>query len=299
MAEELKNMMGASPVAFTPFSQARGAEAIRGFGSGMAPKISPPQSVFSGSPQQYASQLPAPPSRSSNLFSTIAPTFPSRLAQPVEIPPIDLLSTPPMAPVTDTITLFGSPMASRTERIVSPYGTTSTTLTPEQQVQRAQARQQAQEMGTMPRTPEQQQALLAQIRGGGAGRAKDSARQQEQFFAQKRAESRGARRPQATPFLPTQQAAPNLLAGTGFGQMQRLAGQSPALRGPLANPMDSFGGGMMVAGGPQPQDGAGRRRQMKASGVQNTQPSWSNYVGNRPIQRNVGTQFYRNSPRYS
>lgn len=56
----------------------------------------------------------------------------------------------------------------RVEQIVSPYGFASTNLTPQQVEQRAQARQQAEQMGTIPRTPEQQQALLAQMRERGA-----------------------------------------------------------------------------------------------------------------------------------
>jgi hypothetical protein len=57
----------------------------------------------------------------------------------------------------------------RTEQIVSPYGIAQTSLNPQQVEQREQSREQAQEMGTMPRTPEQQQALLAKMRQTGAG----------------------------------------------------------------------------------------------------------------------------------
>lgn len=57
----------------------------------------------------------------------------------------------------------------KTEQIVSPYGFASTNLTPQQMEQRALARSEAERTGTMPRSPEQQQALLAQMRQAGAG----------------------------------------------------------------------------------------------------------------------------------
>jgi hypothetical protein len=186
--EELKRMRGASPSAFTPFSQARGAEAIRGFGSGMAPKLSEPQSIFAGSAQQSSqdfSRLQMPQTPSIPLGNTI-PAFPDNYNQAMtdrSRAPSAMVSgirdttsgfgiyggqaqlgsgqTPSMAPATDAITSFGSPLASRTERITSPYGTASTTLNPEQQAQRFQASQGV-------RTPEQQQALLAQMRTQGS-----------------------------------------------------------------------------------------------------------------------------------
>lgn len=194
--EELKQMKGASPSAYTPFSQARGAEAIRGFSSGTAPRLSEPSSIFGASAQQSSqdfSRLQMPPTPNIPLGNTI-PAFPDNYNQAMtdrSRSPSAMVSglrdttsnfgiyggaaqlgsgqTPPMAPVTNTISSFGSPLASRTERIESPYGTASTTLTPEQQVMRAQARQQAEQAGTMPRTPEQQQTLLAQMRERGAG----------------------------------------------------------------------------------------------------------------------------------
>ena len=220
--EELKRMRGASPSAFTPFSQARGAEAIRGFGSGMAPRLSEPQSIFAGSAQQSSqdfSRLQMPQTPSIPLGNTI-PAFPDNYNQVMgermrapsplmanikdqrvlgdisgfspyspTVPSMGGLSqTPSMAPTTDAITSFGSPMASRTERIASPYGTGSTTFNPEQQAQRFQARQQAEQMGTMPRTPEQQQALLAQMRTRGAEIGRQSITGMEEFFTDKRAE---------------------------------------------------------------------------------------------------------------
>jgi hypothetical protein len=56
------------------------------------------------------------------------------------------------------------PTINTTQQILSPYGFASTNLTPQQVQQRDQSRQQAEQMGTMPRTPEQQQALLDNIR---------------------------------------------------------------------------------------------------------------------------------------
>jgi hypothetical protein len=58
----------------------------------------------------------------------------------------------------------GYEYASTTEQIVSPFGSATTTLSPQQVQQREQSVRQAQESGTMPRTPEQQQAALDRIR---------------------------------------------------------------------------------------------------------------------------------------
>jgi hypothetical protein len=220
--EELKNMRGASAIAYTPFSQARGAEAIRGFGSGMAPRISEPASIFGASAQQSSqdfSRLQMPPSPSIPLGNTI-PVFPDNYNQVMgektsapsplmanikdqrvlgdisgfspyspTVPSMGGLNqTPSMAPVTNAISSFASPLASQTERIDSQYGTASTTLTPEQQVMRAQTRQQAEQAGTIPRTPEQQQALLAQMREKGAALGQQRVANMEEFFKQKRAE---------------------------------------------------------------------------------------------------------------
>lgn len=69
--EELQGMRGASPSAFTPFSQARGAEAIRGFGSGMSPRLSEPQSVFAGSP------MPRTPEQQQALLDNIRKNAPA------------------------------------------------------------------------------------------------------------------------------------------------------------------------------------------------------------------------------
>lgn len=74
------------------------------------------------------------------------------------------------------------------QQIVSPYGFASTTLTPQQVEQRSQVRQQAEQMGTMPRTPEQQQDLLAQMRQRGAAIGRDIVQRNEEVFGAKRAE---------------------------------------------------------------------------------------------------------------
>jgi hypothetical protein len=78
-------------------------------------------------------------------------------------------------------TSAGGGGGGRVEQIVSPYGFASTNLTPQQVEQRAQARRQAEQMGTMPRTPEQQQALLAQMREAGAGIRQNIAEKQKEF----------------------------------------------------------------------------------------------------------------------
>ena len=210
-------MKGSSLYSYTPFSQARGAEAIRGFGSGMAPRLSEPQSIFAGSAQQSSqdfSRLQMPQTPSIPLGNTI-PAFPDNYNQVMgermrapspmvsgiregnvsgfspyspSVPSMGgLTQTPSMAPATDAITSFGNPMASRTVGITTPYGTASTTLNPEQQAFRFQASQKAEQTGTMPRTPEQQQALLAQMRQKGADRGREMTQQFETAIAARRA----------------------------------------------------------------------------------------------------------------
>lgn len=78
------------------------------------------------------------------------------------------------------------------EQIVSPYGFAQTALTEPQLQLRAQSIKQAQQDGTMPRTPEQQQALLAQMRTRGAAIGRDIAGFQENFFQAKREERKVA-----------------------------------------------------------------------------------------------------------
>lgn len=152
---------------------------LGGFGNPMGFTPPQPKSMFESSAEQF-SRLPEQPSRPSDLFSTAVPAFPAQLAQPMGQPAMDLRSTPSMAPTTDAITAFGEPQKSTTLRISNQYGTGSTTLTPEQQTARFQSRQEAEQKGTLPRTPEQQQALLAQMRQLGAGmRERETQRQQE------------------------------------------------------------------------------------------------------------------------
>jgi hypothetical protein len=161
------------------------------------------------------------------------------------------------------------------EQVVSPYGFAQTSLTPQQVEQREQARQQAQQMGTMPRTPEQQQALLAQMRQAGTAIRERIASDSMNFF--------GGRKPSQLYTTPSGAAiaAPTNMFGqpikefqdryaqqeeklrgsrssslatlgsTGFGAMQRE--QSSMVSPPVRNP--SLFGGMGYAstlGGPQP-----------------------------------------------
>lgn len=140
---------------------------LGGFGNPMGFTPPQPRSMFESSAEQF-SRLPEQTARPSDLFSTAVPAFPAQLAQPMGRSAMDLRSTPSMAPTTDAITAFGEPSKSTTIRISNQYGTGSTTLTPDQVNQRSQARQQAQQLGTMPRTPEQQQELLAKMRTLGA-----------------------------------------------------------------------------------------------------------------------------------
>jgi hypothetical protein len=165
--------------------------AVSGFGNPTGYTPPPPRSIFGESAQQSFqdfSRLQMPPIQNIPLGNTV-PVFPDNYNQAMTDryrAPSAMVSgirdttsdfgiygsaaqlgsgqTSPMAPVTNAISSFGSPLAPRIERIESQYGTASTTLTPEQQVMRAQARQQAEQTGTIPRTPEEQQALLAQIR---------------------------------------------------------------------------------------------------------------------------------------
>ena len=78
-------------------------------------------------------------------------------------------------------TSAGGGGGGRVEQIVSPYGFASTNLTPQQEEQRWRARQNAEQAGTMPRTPERQQELLSQIREAGAGIKQRIAQDQQKF----------------------------------------------------------------------------------------------------------------------
>ena len=167
---------------------------LGGFGNPMGFTPPNPPSVFGASTQQSSqdfSRLQVPPTPSIPLGNTV-PVFPDNYNRVIgermrasssmvsgiregdlsgfspysqTVPSMGgLTQTPSMAPTTNAITSFGNPMASRTERIETPYGTATTTLNPEQQAFRFQARQQAEQTGTMPRTPQQQQTLLENIR---------------------------------------------------------------------------------------------------------------------------------------
>lgn len=161
------------------------------------------------------------------------------------------------------------------QQIVSPYGIAQTSLTPQQVEQRAQARQEAEQKGTLPRTPEQQQALLAQIRQTGAGIRESIASRARDSF-----ESRTPSRLYTTPSgaaiaAPTDmygrpiadfqqryaqreerlndrgRSTMATLGATGFGAMQRE--QASMFPPPIRN--QSLFGGMGYAatlGGPQP-----------------------------------------------
>jgi hypothetical protein len=268
--------------------------AVGGFNNPM--QYTPPasRSVFGESAQQSSqdfSRLQMPPSPNIPLGNTI-PAFPDNYNQAMtdrSRAPSAMVSglrdttsgfgiyggaaqlgsgqTPPMAPVTNAISSFASPLASRTERIESPYGTASTTLTPEQQVMRSQSRQQAEQAGTMPRTPEQQQALLAQMRERGAAIAQNYTQTMQNF-----AESRGPRfspmpapqgrygQPLVNLFPQSQEVVAQraernapVLASTGFGATQRAQqastpqslGRSPLFAG--MGYMSTFGGGPQPA----------------------------------------------------
>ena len=161
------------------------------------------------------------------------------------------------------------------QQIVSPYGTAQTSLTPQQVEQRALAQQQAVQTGTMPRTPEQQQVLLAQIRQTGAGIRESIASRARDSF-----ENRTPSRLYTTPAGAAIAAPTNVfgqpiadfqqryaqreerladrgrssiatLGATGFGAMQRQ--QASMVPPPIRN--QSLFGGMGYAaalGGPQP-----------------------------------------------
>ena len=264
---------------------------LGGFGNPMGFTPPQPKSMFESSAEQF-SRLPEQPSRPSDLFSTAVPAFPAQLAQPMGQPAMDLRSTPSMAPTTDAITAFGEPQKSTTLRISNQYGTGSTTLTPEQQTARFQSRQEAEQKGTLPRTPEQQQALLAQMRERGSAI--------RERIASSKIE---------TPASPASSTLNNsVLAATGFGAMQRNQDTQtpPSIRS------QSLFGGMGYAsafgvGQPQPAQGMVSRATpsvpqfpTKTTAWQGntTQRSWDNYVGPNPIESRVGTPFYDRSPRY-
>lgn len=108
-----------------------------------------------------------------NRFSATDYVNPER-ARSVEISNANIAARSPIASSPDVGAAgfsrnIQTGAGGKTEQIVSPYGFASTNLTPQQMEQRALARSEAERTGTMPRTPEQQQALLAQMRQAGAG----------------------------------------------------------------------------------------------------------------------------------
>jgi hypothetical protein len=273
----------------------------------MAPRLSEPQSIFAGSAQQSSqdfSRLQMPQTPSIPLGNTI-PAFPDNYNQAMtdrSRAPSAMVSglrdttsgfgiyggaaqlgsgqTPSMAPATDAITSFGSPMASRTERIASPYGTGSTTLNPEQQAQRFQARQQAEQAGTMPRTPEQQKAMIADMRVKGAALGQERVANMEEFFKQKRAEQTALR--QATseaalagmdPMAVRQARAaynekqPTSIAGIQKQYQEMLPTFNQPMEERIASVRAPFG---LPSGGPQPSArsafGGGMAQPMGATG---------------------------------
>jgi hypothetical protein len=158
-----------------------------------------PESVFSGA-NAAADRRFNPPlfNNPQQPFGTPASTPYSISQMPFGNPPVPYNSFSPLASKPDvgtsgfsrTIGGFGDQAGkvNTTEQILSPSGFVSSTFTPDQLNQRAQARQQAQQSGTMPRTPEQQQALLAQMRTRGAAIGRDILNKNEEVFAAKRQE---------------------------------------------------------------------------------------------------------------
>jgi hypothetical protein len=173
------------------------------------------------------------------------------------------------------------------EQIVSPYGFAQTTLNQTQDDLRAKSIQQAKQTGTMPRTPQQQQELLARMRTQGATIRESIASNARDSFgtktpAQKYTTPSGssivaptnmfgqpiqsfsdvyaARSPINEAALARMRGRPSaatfnsgILASTGFGAMQREQNEmmSPPIRS------QSLFGGMGYAaafgGGPQPE----------------------------------------------
>lgn len=191
------------------------------------------------------------------------PTFPSQAAVGASMV---TAPTPPLPTVAQPTPI---PSGQQRSDTAVRYGTISATP---QQLENLNARTTAYEG----RTPEQQQALLAQVRANGANLA-----QTMQNFAQSRipevarvnlpapqgrfGQALTGLFPQSTEAVAQrQEVAQSTLAGTGFGAMQRQAGIAPSLRGPLAEagqspfrlaqsslyPMGGIAGA--IEGGPQP-----------------------------------------------
>lgn len=217
-----EQVAGSSAFSYTPFSQARGAEAVRGFSSGTAPKFPEVQTT---SVRDW-SQNPAVAAaiKTGNIAAIEKATIEARNAFRAGIG---------SAPIAMQASLDSVPTAYEG------------------------------------RTPEQQQALLAQMRTNGQRIASNYTQTMNEF-----AESRGPRfAPMAAPQnmfgQPLTSLFPNskeaiaqrvernapVLAATGFGAMQRSVGQAPNLRGPLAETPSLFanrGGFESRFGGLQP-----------------------------------------------
>ena len=233
-----------------------------------------------------------------------------------------LTQTPSMAPATNAITSFGNPMASRTEGIATPYGTASTTLNPEQQAFRFQARQQAQESGTMPRTPQQQQELLAQMREKGgvigkrlageeASRQKDLQRgyysfrqglEQDRFqnaMSQvQKSQARGESGRDAMRIAEQARYGGEIMRQAGanvgterrtpfFGEVASMPSGEQFYRGSMGEYSRVVGTGKQlggVRGGPQPTQAQPMTMAPQFGRANTSQRSWDNYVGPNPIR---------------
>jgi hypothetical protein len=161
-------------------------------------------------------------------------------------------------------------------QIASPYGFAQTTLTPQQQELRAQSVQQAQQAGTMPRTQEQQQALLAQMRERGAAigqrlAGEEATRQQglrQGYYTFRQGLAKAEEQRALAPSFGTEVTEGMKMRGaqaTAEAERWRLAqtGRSPMSQEPISSMGLQWQRGSMgqyspvrgLGGGPQPQQG--------------------------------------------
>lgn len=131
-------------------------------------------SAFTGSPQQYTGVLPSAPVPPSNLFSTV-PAFPSSAN----------IAAPSLSRAQPTDYISGA--AAQTGRINIPVSQGTLQATPEQALAFNAPRTPD---TASSRTPEQQQALIAQMRERGSALGKQFAQDQESFFTAKRSENK-------------------------------------------------------------------------------------------------------------
>lgn len=228
-------------------------------------------------PTQAVPQLPSGATsyglaRTSPAIPVPLPTFPSQAAVGAS-----MIAAP--TPTLPTVAQ-PSPVATGQQRSDTAvrYGTISATP---QQLENLNARDTA----YVSRTPAEQQALLAQMRERGAALGRQSTQRMAEF-AQGRipetarisiAAPQGRFGQPLTGLFPQStegvaqrsESARSTLAATGFGAMQRQAGMTPTLRGPLATteqtpfrlaqssiyPTGGIAGA--IAGGPQPTTGFG------------------------------------------